>query len=892
MKRHFTILFCWVQCGLVTRGGDLQFTSEPFDQTVVSGATVNLSGSATASLPVSYQWIKGTAPIPGQSSSNLSFTALSDVDGGVFKLQAKTSAETNTSRAATVTVLPRPGIGISQPTNNASVPNGMAFTVAATLTNGSIVTNVAFYSGATLLGNATADPFQISSTLTLGDYTLKAVASALGGPVATSAPVTIHVQNVLPEIVSQPVSLKVISNRTATFRLVANGPTPLTYRWFRDGIPVATSSVPSLSVTATNGAAGEYKVTVSNDYGSVDSQTVRFEIGTPPNLLQKFWRAIPERNAEGYNSMAYGNGRLVAVGPLGTIAMSLDGIEWHDVSAPYTNNLNQVRFYNGSFWAVGESGLILNSTNATDWVYLSGGGSGNLRDIAFKDGVRVLIPNAAVPGGTTITVGNGLFVAYSPVPNNAWVSTNGVTWSKYSLPGSGSSPTDIQFFKNKFVLVLTPGIYTSSDGVTWSNRFSTSAVTTMVASPSRLFALGTAIIHSDDGETFVTDPGTPPSFRRAAAYNGVAYFASVIDVNAAIYSSLNGVQWASLAFPIHHDTPLVNFAKDRFFVTGASKYGVYGGHADNGFNPGSWNHVDLPLPLNGVVFGNNRFYAVTPVEGGDGVYTSTNGLNFVRSGNVGLPGAVRIKYEEGSYLAITTGGLYSGTNGSNWVVNPVVNGSYYEAAKGNGKVVAPGYNNNRVVISENNGPFEVLPIDIAGYFRSIDYGNGVFATVGLNGVAMYSGDGRHWFSAAGASGVTMNRVAYGDGMFIAVGLGGQAWYSFDGVNWEVDQLHTAAQLTGIDYGNGRWLIAGADGVLLESGPRGPTDAPQLSAMLSGTALTIQITSGFGQILRLESTSAIGASWNLVERFTSDGTPTQRTFDTATASEAYYRVVVE
>jgi hypothetical protein len=891
MKRCFTILFCFIQCAFVAHAVDLHFTSEPSDLTVVSGATVTLSGSATASLPVSYQWIKGTSPIPGQTGSSLSFTALSGVDGGVFKLQAKTSAETITSHDATVTVVPRPGIGISQPTNNASVPNGIAFTIAATLTNGSIVTNVAFYSGATLLGNATADPFQISSTLTLGDYTLKAIASALGGPVATSAPVTIHVQNPLPEIVAQPVSLKVITNRTATFRLLAKGPSPLAYRWFHDGAPVATSSVPSLSVTATNGAAGEYKVTISNDYGSVDSQMVRFDIATPPNLLQKFWRAIPERNAEGYNSMAYGNGRLVAVGPLGTIAMSLDGIAWHDVSAPYNNTLNQVRFYNGSFWAVGESGMILNSTNATDWVYVPGG-SGNLRDIAFKDGVRVLMPNAAVPSGTTITVGNGLFVAYSPVPNNAWVSANGVAWSKYSLPGSGSSPTDIQFFKNKFVLVLTPGIYTSSDGASWSNRYPTSAVTTMVASPSRLFAVGTAIIHSDDGETFVTDPGTPPSFRRAAAYNGVAYFASAVDVNTALYSSLNGLQWAPLAFPFHHDLPLVNFAKDRFFITGASKYGVYGGHADYGFDPGSWNHVDLPLPLNGVVFGNNRFYAVTPIEGGDGVYTSTNGLNFVRSGNVGLPGTARIKYEEGSYLAITSGGLYSGPNGTNWIANSIANGAYYEAAKGNGKVVAPGYNNNKVVISENNAPFEVVPIDIAGYFRSIDYGNGVFATVGLNGVAMYSGDGRHWFSATGATGSTMNRIAYGDGMFIAVGVGGQAWYSFDGVNWEVDPLHTAAQLTGIDYGNGRWLIAGADGVLLESGPRGPTDAPQLSATLSGTTLTIQITAGFGQVLRLESAASIGAPWTLLERFTSDGTAVQRTFDTAGSAEAYYRVVAE
>lgn len=897
MKRRFTLLSCFIQAALVAHAGDLHFTSEPADQTVVSGATVTLSGAATASLPVSYQWIKGTGPIPGQTGSSLSFTALSDLDGGVFKLQAKTSEETITSDPATVTVLPRPGIGISQPANDAGVPNGIAFTIAAALTNGSIVTNVAFYSGTTLLGNATAAPFQISSTLTLGDYTLKAVASALGGPVATSAPVTIHALNPIPEIVAQPVSLKVISNRTATFRLLASGPTPLTFRWFQDGAPVATSSVPSLSVTATNGAAGEYKVTVSNDYGSVDSRAVRFDIATPPNLLQKFWRVFPERNADDYNGMAYGNGRLVTTGPAGTIAMSLDGVAWHDVSVPYTNDLYRVRFYDGSFWAVGEQGLLLNSTNAINWVSVSSGTSSDLLDIAFKDGVRALIPNATIPSGSTmysIAVGNGLFFAYGDP--YSYVSTNGVNWTKVSLPGSSSVYGETLFFKGKFVHFRSSGIFTSTNGINWTNRYSADAgISSMVAGPDRLFAYGNGIVHTDDGVTFVADAGTPPRGRSESAYNGVAYFLHAADVSEAIFSSLNGIDWAPIAAPFHHNKPNVNFAKDRFFMTGASKYTNYGNHAEYGFEAGSWGHVELTLPVGGVVFGGDHFTAVPLTNTGPYyVFTSTNGLDFTQSSSgAGLAGTSRLKYEDGDYLAVTSSGGWYSSDFVHWIISPINLGTYYDVAKGDGKVVALLNNAKKVTLSENNAPFELITTDIVGSFRAIEYGNGVFTAVSSGGgAAMYSGDGRHWFAMTGPTSVGLNAVAYGDGMFIAVGNTGQAWYSFDGVNWEAEQLHAGLPLTGVAYGNGRWLISGIDGALLESGPRGSLDAPELSATLSGTTLTIQINANFGQVLRLESAATIGAPWTLVERFTFEGTPVQKAFDTAGGAEAYYRVVVE
>jgi len=77
-----------------------------------------------------------------------------------------------------------------------------------------------------------------------------------------------------PSIISQPASRSVADNAgsNVTFTVVVTGSFPRFYEWQKNGIALAGGPRPSFTVTnATFATAGDYRVIVTNDYGSVTS---------------------------------------------------------------------------------------------------------------------------------------------------------------------------------------------------------------------------------------------------------------------------------------------------------------------------------------------------------------------------------------------------------------------------------------------------------------------------------------------------------------------------------------------------------------------------------------------------------------------------------------------
>ena len=105
-----------------------------------------------------------------------------------------------------------------------------------------------------------------------------------------------------PSILSQPVSQTVLAGKTISFSVVATGSEPLAYQWSKDGSEIdgATSSALELAdVSADN--AGDYAVTVSNDAGSVTSDTVTLKVQDSPGgdaVTIKSLRAMVNENLE------------------------------------------------------------------------------------------------------------------------------------------------------------------------------------------------------------------------------------------------------------------------------------------------------------------------------------------------------------------------------------------------------------------------------------------------------------------------------------------------------------------------------------------------------------------------------------------------------------------
>jgi endonuclease/exonuclease/phosphatase family metal-dependent hydrolase len=96
------------------------------------------------------------------------------------------------------------------------------------------------------------------------------------------------VPNVAPQITIGPQSQTAIEGSNVTFSVVATGTQPLSYQWFFYGTNLDGATNSSLTLTAvTTNAAGPYSVTITNAFGSVDSDTADLSVvgySEPPTI--------------------------------------------------------------------------------------------------------------------------------------------------------------------------------------------------------------------------------------------------------------------------------------------------------------------------------------------------------------------------------------------------------------------------------------------------------------------------------------------------------------------------------------------------------------------------------------------------------------------------------
>lgn len=895
---------------------DLRFEQEPADTTALSNETVILSGVATASLPISYQWFKGTFAVPGANENTFAFQPLGPSDGGEFRLQASTSAESISSRVAQVSVLPRPIVSITSPPANAVLSSAGPHQISATVNAAASPTSVVFYNGSIELGSKGEPPFEISPTLPPGDYTLTAVAATGWGSTDTSAPVSFRVVAPLPAFTRHPFDQKVPLGAAIEISAVAEGIPPLSYQWFHDGAEISGATAPEFSFAVTNAAqAGDYKLVVSNSSGSVESEIAALEIAPDISFLQRFRRPVPAFPGDPFQGIAFGNGALVAVAPAGTIVISRDGINWRDVSPPFTNSLSRIRFLNGAFWAIA-GGDFLSSSDGLTWDYVTTGVS-SLADIAFKDGLFVAVGAGQIiastngmnwsvvssfPGKNFVSVvaGNGLFVATS-TETRAYVSQTGANWISNPIPGGEPQfRSGIAFFKGQFYSIRFDGIFNSPDGAAWTFRHPIPPENTegehyhslIVTSPDRILFMGgesfAPIIRSEDGVSYINE--APRESATAGTHTGDAFYI----VSRGIKASLNGVDWTLVrAGPFFHDPARVHFAKDRFYITDDGGSLPDGGFVEHSDGSDEWTRrIIFSLPIVGVAHGAGRYLAVASVD--DGAFSSANGLDFARVSSSGLKAPFSLVFQEGEFLATSqnVGNIARSADGATWTGSGnEVTVATFAAAKAGGVAVASGAL-GRIYRSVNGGPWQLQPSGFNTSIYSVAHGAGRFVAGGFNGVMVYSLDGATWFKAVFPSTARINQIAYSqtEALFLAATDQGLA-SSWDGINWQMNKLHTTLGLTGVAFGNGRWVVTSGPGLILQTGPPPGFASPQLAANLDENDFTLEVTAAFAQPIRLEASDDL-SSWTFLESVISNGQPFTRTFSVGSTPAQFFRAVSE
>ncbi|MFN7020870.1 MAG: immunoglobulin domain-containing protein [Phycisphaerales bacterium] len=257
-------------------------TLQPVGAAGCGGSSITLTISATGAAPLTYQWRKNGADIPGAESSSLEFPALSGADVGSYDCVVGSACGSVTSDPALVSVEPGPSV-TTQPVG-VGVCRGETVNLSITASNaagylwkrnGSPLSDGPSGAGSTISGSATPS-LTISNVAAAdaGSYTCDAVAPC-GSTLSDPAVVTVASD---PAITAQPQPRTKCLGGSVTFSVTASGGS-LSYVWRKGGLPIGGENASSLTIgPVTLASGGSYDCVVTNDCGSTTSDPAALSV--------------------------------------------------------------------------------------------------------------------------------------------------------------------------------------------------------------------------------------------------------------------------------------------------------------------------------------------------------------------------------------------------------------------------------------------------------------------------------------------------------------------------------------------------------------------------------------------------------------------------------------
>ncbi len=253
------------------------FTTHPITQTVNAGETLTLTAATSGAPTPSYQWFKGSDPIPDATSATYVVPAASASDAGTYSVVATNSQGSATSNSAVVTVNSEAPV-ITVPPANVTVNVGDLINLSVTAT-GYPAPTYQWFKDEVAIPGATGSSYTITSAATAnaGSYTVTATNSL--GTAGPSAPALVTVNVILPMITAHPATATTSIGGAATFSVTATGSAPLTYQWFIGDDPIDGATAASYSIASASGAnLGNYTVVVTNEGGSATSNVATLNL--------------------------------------------------------------------------------------------------------------------------------------------------------------------------------------------------------------------------------------------------------------------------------------------------------------------------------------------------------------------------------------------------------------------------------------------------------------------------------------------------------------------------------------------------------------------------------------------------------------------------------------
>ncbi len=271
----------------------------------------------------------------------------------------------------------------------------------------------------------------------------------------------------------------------------------------------------------------------------------------------------------GLNDVVWNGSLFVAVGDLGKIVSSPDGITWTAHTSGSTQRLKGVYWDGSRFLAVGDGATILSSADGIDWSSLHTGED----DVWLKD--------VSYSGNRYVAVGS-LYPA-----NTAYMLTSldGLTWTEnLTLPQNGRFLSDVAWSGQLFVASAMAeafpneaAVMVSQDGLTWVE------VIVSTESPSTLCVLwddsrfivggiGGRLFFSPDGMNWSQANSPSTSNYLGLASSGSTLVAAGVISNA-VATSDDGLTWQSFYIGSLHDTKSLAYGANRFVSVGFGEGG-------------------------------------------------------------------------------------------------------------------------------------------------------------------------------------------------------------------------------------------------------------------------------------------------------------------------------
>lgn len=631
-------------------------------------------------------------------------------------------------------------------------------------------------------------------------------------------------------------------------------------------------------------------------------------------LGQSNWECVnpPPQGRYTLTSVAFGNGKFVAVGVNGIIVSSTDGTTWELKSQGLQYPLyyiGYVTFQNHLFIAVGHeksnysSKTILVSPDGNTWSVHSLSLDDQIKSIAYGNNVFVAVSSYGTvltsPDGATwskqfkdttypqyynsVTFGNNQFVALCSNNNGQSKirrSSDGISWSMDTCPYYFNS---IFFDGNQFVAMgSSTTMYYSSDGTTWTEKawekdssfVTVYSITYATYADHQRIAIGNYSVYSPytgyhEDIIMTSSDGIKWSHWKTldhlySATFGNNVFVAVID-NGGIITSPDGVSW-SKTYKINCLLSSIAFGNDMFMCSGDD------GRMLSSRDGKNWDYISFESAeiIQNLSFTNNRFFAGTSGK----FFTSSNGNAWTIKTTMPDYVVRSVTYGNGLFTAVggfyrpytvfeDTGAIWTSRDGAIW--NPIFTKfDLYSIAYGNNLFVAVGSpisNIGKVVTSEDGITWtddEYLSQPFL--LNSVAFGNNRFVAVGyiFNGMAgmsqaiISSLDGKKWTESSTSSSQRLNSVAFANNRFVAVGNRGEIWSSSNGTTWSQKPSGTTNNLIFVTFGNNRFMAVGDYGTILIS----PADSP--SAVIQTTIAN----KTFGRINIAVTTSTINISMPL------------------------------